>query len=181
MTDIWATDFDQAFRSDRTSINAKLMPKTVGILQDRGFIRRGMVILDLGAGRFDNVIAWGAAEGVKVYPFDPFNRTKSENLRTVEAVRGGQADLVMVSNVLNVIKERKNRQRVLLQARDALSSDGVFVAQIYEGNKTGVGEITQGGKSWQENRRTADYLREVEAVFPDASVKYGLIFSGGAV
>jgi hypothetical protein len=161
----------QEFPSAATSINAGKLPATFARLQ----AGPGDVIADIGGGRFDNAVAWAAERGAQLHVVDPFNRTVAQNKAAIAAVANGKSSIATANNVLNVIKEPANRERVILQAYDALRPGGKAHFLIYEGNGSGKGSATQGGKSWQNNRRAAAYLPEVEAVFGQATRSGNLI------
>tara|TARA_R110002051_G_scaffold85363_2_gene150580 strand:- start:383 stop:988 length:606 start_codon:yes stop_codon:yes gene_type:complete len=72
-------------------------------------------------------------------------------------------------NVLNVIKEKANRKKVIEQGYNAISQGQSFYVQIYEGNKSGVGKQTP--KGWQENRKLDSYIKEIESIFGKGNVE----------
>lgn len=166
---------EQPLTSAGTSINSAKLPATFGKLDKLNAISPGQVIADIGGGRFDNAVQWASERGATLYVIDPFNRDRDHNERAIAAVAGGQADVVTVNNVLNVIREPQNRRRVLLQAADAVADGGTVYILIYEGNGSGNGAETQKGGSWQENRKTSSYLDEVRQVFGQVAVKNGMI------
>ena len=158
----------QKFPSRLTSINAAKMPAAIkNVVADN--VKPGDVIADIGGGKFDNVKAWAVAQGAACYIIDPYNRTREENLKGIKAVRNGKADISMANNVLNVIKEPENRERVVKQVWDALKpEEGTGVISIYEGDQTGKGRITRKldgrGESWQEQRKAETYFDEISKV-----------------
>lgn len=172
--DIWDfSTIQQEVTSADTSVNDKKLPRTFSVLSRIDGVRPGDVIADIGGGKFDNAVRWAAKRGAKLHVIDPFNRSEQHNRAAVAAVAGGQADLTMSNNVLNVIREPENRHRVLLQMRDALREGGTGYVHVYKGNGSGIGGPTK--KGWQNHRRISDYLPEVLAVFPDARLQHGII------
>lgn len=172
--DLWSAP-EQLYSSADTSINDKKLPAVFTKVRLAGGWQSGTVNVDLGGGRFDNAVDALAEQGVESLVFDPFNRAPDHNRRVAERVANGGADTATISNVLNVIQESENRERLLLQAMDALKPGGTLYVTVYEGNGTGVGAQTS--KGWQENRKLRDYLDEVKQVFPDASMKGGMIIA----
>src|SRR5690606_155874 len=104
-----------------------------------------------------------------------FNRTLEHNLEAVEKIQNGQCDTVTVSNVLNVIKERINRSKVIKQAENCLKLGGTAYFQIYEGNSSGVGKETSAG--WQNNSKTIAYMSEISRYFLDVQRKENFIIA----
>jgi SAM-dependent methyltransferase len=165
----------QQYSSAKTSINVSKLPATFGKLEALDAVKAGDVVADIGGGRFDNAMEWASKRGATLHVIDPYNRSVEHNKRAIEAVRDGKADVATVNNVLNVIKEEEGRDRVIAQAHNALRPGGKAYFLIYEGNKSGAGAASQQGQSWQNNRKTADYLDEVRKVFDDVKIKAGMI------
>jgi len=164
----------QKFPSSLTSINAAKMPAAVTKVVAAA-VKPGDVIADIGGGRFDNVKEWAVAQGAVCYIIDPYNRSREENLRGIEAVKNGKADIAMANNVLNVIKEPENRERVVRQVWDALKpQEGTGIISIYEGDQSAKGRITRKlegrGESWQEQRKSGNYFEEIAAVTGKANL-----------
>lgn len=172
--DLWSTP-TQTVSSAETSINKDKKAAAFGTLDNEGVWKEGVVNLDIGGGRFDNVTTFLEGKGVINYIFDPYNRTPAQNNEVVRNAANSQSDTVTINNVLNVIPEEDsaNQRRVLLQAKNALKKGGTVYISVYEGNRTGVGKYTS--KGYQQNKKTADYLPLVKSVFPNAFVKNGII------
>jgi len=167
---------EQKYKSSGTSINISKLPATFGKLDKLAVVKEGMVIADLGGGRYDNAIKWAEDKGAKLFVIDQFNRTDEYNNKSKKSIKSnGGADIVTVNNVLNVIMEKDIRADVLKEAKGYLKGGGTIYILIYEGNGSGEGKETQKGQSWQNNKKTAEYLDEVKKVFPSASVKSGMI------
>ena len=172
--DLWTVN-DQLYDSSATSINSGKLPAVFTKGQWLKAWKEGDINADIGGGRFDNMTNALKDIGVTSIIYDPFNRSPEWNKDAVSKISNGQSDTVTISNVLNVINESENRIKVIKQAYDALKPDGVAMISIYEGNGTGEGKATS--KGWQENKKKAMYLPEVQAVFPDAVVKGGMIIA----
>lgn len=164
----------QKYKSASTSINKNKLPATFGKLDVMGVIQPGMVIADVGGGKFDNAVEWARSKGAELFVIDPYNRDYQHNADALKSVRNN-ADVVTINNVLNVILEPHQRLKVLMRAYRLLKNDGTCYILVYEGDKTGIGKETQGSKSWQNNSPLKDYLPEVKEVFNKAIIKNGMI------
>jgi hypothetical protein len=159
----------QNITSADTSINDK---KTAATFTKVNF-EEGTINADIGGGRFDNATSILKDKGVTNIIFDPFNRTEAHNTDAANKIKDGQADTTTVNNVLNVIQEAGNRDKVIRQAANAVKPNGTSYFLLYEGNGSGVGRETS--KGWQENRKTKDYLNEIGAHYDDVKVRNGII------
>jgi hypothetical protein len=166
--DIWKIS-DQVFSSAETSINQKKFPTGYSTIKNKGFIKDGDVVLDIGGGRFDNVLEDISNINAKGYIFDPFNRPKSYNDQTVNIVKDGGADVVMSNNVLNVIKEDENIIKIIEQAENALKINKKAFFSVYSGNATGVGKETS--KGFQRNEKLSAYVSKIENIFGKGNVE----------
>lgn len=103
---------------------------------------------------------------------DRFNRTEEHNQAVQDWIDNNPTDTATIANVLNVIKEPEIRQMVIQQGYDAVKTGGQVFISTYEKGGSGVGHTTKDG--WQERRKTATYIPEIEAVFGKGNVKrYG--------
>ena len=159
----------QDITSADTSINDKKTAATFTKIQ----FAPGTVNGDIGGGRFDNATELLKARGVRNIIFDPFNRAYGHNIWAASVISDGKADTTTVNNVLNVIQEPANRDKVIRQAANAVKPTGTSYFLIYEGNGSGVGRQTS--KGWQENRKTKDFITEVRAHYGTVIVKNGII------
>ena len=178
--DVWDSikEIDQEFTSENTSINAKNLPAIFHLVS----FEPGTVNVDYGGGRFDNVAEYLTQYDVINMVLDPFNRSKKHNREVINLIRDhGGADTATCSNVLNVIKEPENRLGVLENMRKLVKPGGKIYITVYEGTgKSNEGKTKSG---YQLNRKTADYLDEIQQVFPNATRKGKLItaINDGAV
>ena len=136
----------------------------------------GTVNVDIGGGRFDDATDWLRERGVENLVFDPFNRDAEHNRKVAERVRDEKADTATCHNVLNVIDTESSRANVILQAAKAIKPDGVAYFTTYEGDKSGIGKDKGHGR-WQNNRRTKDYVSEIERYFDDVQVRNKVIYA----
>lgn len=165
--DVWSYP-EQLYDSADTSINVSKKPAGYNELKKRGEIKDGDVIVDIGGGRFDNLVEDAAEEGATVKVYDPFNRTPEHNSAVVDSVRDGQADMAMSHNVLNVIQEDKNIIDIAVQAENAIKPNGKAHFSVYEGDGKGVGKVTT--KGYQRNEKTQAYVPLIEQVFGKGNV-----------
>lgn len=163
-------EIDQEFTSENTSINSGKLPAIFNMVH----FEPGTINIDYGGGKFDNVADYLTQYDVINLVYDPYNRSKEHNkevLRTCKAAGG--ADTATCSNVLNVIKEPEVRKNVLENIKKIVKPTGTVYITVYEGSGKGNEGPTKSG--YQLNRKTADYLQEIQEVFPDAVRKGKLI------
>ena len=162
---------EQEFTSKETSINKAKLPAIYRMVS----FRPNQVVLDYGGGRFDNGVEYLAELGATGLVYDPYNREPAHNRAVIRQVReNGGADIVLCSNVLNVIKEEEARLNVLKNIRKLVKPSGKVYITVYEGSGTGEGKQSQ-EDAYQLNRKTKDYMDEIKSVFPDAQRKGKLI------
>ena len=163
-------EIGQEFTSENTSINSGKLPAVFKMVS----FEPGTVNIDYGGGRFDNVAEYLKDFDVINLVYDPYNRSKEHNQDVIRLVREhGGADTATCSNVLNVIKEPEVRLNVLSNIKKLVKPSGTVYITVYEGSGKGNEGPTKSG--YQLNRKTADYLEEIQKVFPDASRKGKLI------
>jgi len=146
----------QRFTSKQTSINSTKAPAVYSMKRAVN-VMTGKTVVDIGGGRFDTAAEAARVYGAAVSIYDPFNRTPEHNA----AVLAGSYDVAVISNVLNVIDSEAARGDVVRLA--------ALLITVYEGDGSGTGRQTA-ADSWQENRRTADYMDEIAAALPGWNV-----------
>ena len=134
----------------------------------------GSTNFDLGGGKFDEGTKYLETKGVKNFVFDPVNRDSKTNKEAFEIVKNGGFDTTTCNNVLNVISEANVRDNIILQAAKSLRPNGTAYFTVYEGDGSGKGRQSQ-KDSWQEHRKTVDYLGEIKKHFDDVSLKNKVI------
>lgn len=161
---------DQEFDSADTSINSTKLPAIYKMIS----IPEGSVGIDFGGGKWDNAIEHIRDLGATLCVYDPYNRSKAYNKETLKTLRAnGGADWAVTSNVLNVIKEPSARKAVLENISKITKSGAPIYITVYEGRGDGKAGQTKSG--YQLNRKTKDYIEEIQEVFPDATRKGKLI------
>lgn len=163
-------EIGQEFTSENTSINSKKLPAVFNMVS----FNPGTVNLDYGGGRFDNVAEYLEQYDVVNLVYDPYNRSSEHNREVIRLIREhGGADTATCSNVLNVIKEPEVRQNVLKNISKLVKAGGTIYITVYEGKGNNEGTPTKSG--YQLNRKTADYIEEIQEVFPDCKRRGKLI------
>ena len=163
---------DQEYDSAATSINSNKLPAIYRMVS----FNEGDVVVDFGGGKFDNAVEYIRDKGATLCVYDPYNRSAEHNREVLKILReNGGADAAVNSNVLNVIKEPEARKNVLENIARITKPGAPIYITVYEGKGNGQEGPTKSG--YQLNRKTADYLEEVQEVFPDAIRKGKLIIA----
>lgn len=123
----------------------------------------GPVNLDFGGGKYDDSTDYLKEHGIINLVLDPFNRSKKHNQNTMTRAKSLGVNSITCFNVLNVIRNKRERLQVLKElASLAKQHDNpVVIIQIYEGDGSGKVSTTTA----QNNKKTAEYLPEVQKVF----------------
>ena len=158
---------EQEFSSAATSINSSKLPAIFKMVK----FKPGTVNLDYGGGKFDNATEFLADKNVTNLIFDKFNRDAKHNSDVIKQIRSnGGADTATCSNVLNVIKERSIRvNEVIKNIYNMLKPNGIAYFTVYEGSGAGNSGATKAG--YQLNKKTAEYVEEIQEVFGENSVQ----------
>lgn len=168
--DFEVSDTKQKYTSAKTSINSSKLPAIFKMIN----LPSGTINLDFGGGRFDNVAEYYADKDVTNLVYDPYNRSSAHNKEVLNQIKeNGGADSVTCSNVLNVIAEPEARLTVIKNIYNLAKSGAPCYFTVYEGSGSGEGAETKSG--YQLNKKTADYLEEIQQVFPNAKRKGKLI------
>ena len=172
-------EIEQEYTSKDTAINGPQgkLPAAFKLAS----IPEGALVLDYGGGKPEaEKVAQSYLDqfDAKELIYDPYNQTSEHNKDVVKQCRSnGGADIAICSNVLNVIMEEDVRQNVLKNIKKLTKPGANIYITVYEGKGSGEGSVTQKGSSYQNNRKTADYLEEIQQVFPDASRRGKLILA----
>lgn len=161
---------DQEYDSASTSINSTKLPAIYRMIK----LQPGTVGVDFGGGKFDNAVEYLRDQDVTLCVYDPYNRSAEHNREVLRTLRAnGGADFAINSNVLNVIKEPEARKGVLENIKKITKPGAPIYITVYEGRGDAKEGVTKSG--YQLNRKTADYLEEIQEVFPDAKRRGKLI------
>ena len=151
----------QEFTSKNTSINTK---KLHAIYNKINWDKiRGKKVFDFCCGKPETIAL--ISELLEKYdidyiPYDPYHQSKAD--QTVAYERRFDADIYICSNVLCVIKEYDNIQKII----DAIGryiiqeqpyKNKIFFFKIHEGDRSGQGKQTK-KDCWQRNQKTKDYI-----------------------
>ena len=158
---------EQEISSARTS--RKQIPSVFRWLVDNAALPKGSVNADLGGGKYDDGTEYFGAYGVNNLVWDPFNRSEAHNQGVLERLAKKPAESATIANVLNVIKEPEERDKVIALAARTIVPDGTAYFQVWEKNRDGVGRATRDG--WQNSRKAEAYADEVRAHFGSVEVK----------
>lgn len=165
------TPISQGFKSAGTSLN-----QVAALFKNKHF-HPGKVNIDIGGGRYDATSNFLRSLGTENYVFDPFNRTEQENTATLDFLMSGKkADTATCANVLNVIDTEAARLNVILETAKAIKADGTAYFTVYTSDNSGVGRQTQ-ADSWQNARKTEDYVSEIETYFNNVERKGNIIIA----
>ena len=157
--DVWdRTGVKQAVGSAGTSRNQ--IPRVFNLVAKR--FKKGSLNVDIGGGAWELSTQFLKKRGVRNLVYDPYNRTAAHNKKVINRVAGGRADTVTVANVLNVIKEKGARKRVLQQAADAVKPDGEIFISVHNAMREGGPQATRDG--WQNSWPLKKYADEIEEV-----------------
>lgn len=163
---------EQEFTSENTSINKNKLPAVYRLIN----IPEGSVGIDFGGGKWDTAVEYIRDLGATLCVYDPYNRTAQHNREMLKTLKAnGGADWAVNSNVLNVIKEPEARQSVLRNISKITKSGAPVYITVYEGRGDAKEGPTKSG--YQLNRKTQDYLEEIQEIFPDAKRKGKLIIA----
>jgi len=105
-------------------------------------------VLVYGCGRFVDEVKAKAGIGGNWAWFEP-------NVEYLSTLPSGQFDHVVLDNVLNVIEDTQMMQKVLQDALAKVEVGGSLWVNIYEGNRSGIGEFTNG--RCQRNEKIIEY------------------------
>ena len=166
----------QEFTSKNTSINIKKLPAIYNKINWNKLI--GKTVFDFGCGRPETVLIiqnFLEQYDIDYIPYDPYHQSKAD--QTVAFERRFDADVYICSNVLCIIKEDKNVQRIIdtisrYIIQEQAYQNKAFFFKIYEGDKTCQGRQTK-KDCWQRNQPTKDYIK-----FWDWTGMYPLIYKG---
>ena len=110
---------------------------------------------------------------INYYASDPVNLPPEVNRAASRAVGGGRADKVLSSNVLNVIKEPKNRDALIREMADYVKQDGAVLITVHKAAKAGQSKPG----SWQNAKKLEQYKKEVAKWFDFVDIKDGTIIA----
>jgi len=164
---------EQEYTSAKSSI--KQVPAGFNIVDKYFGWKPNTLNLDIGGGKYDLMTETLLEKSVTNLVYDPYNRSEEHNKNVLVTLLSYDVDTVTIFNVLNVIKEHEIQLDVLKMAYGILKEEGmVFVRSTYM-NRNKVSGVTKIG-TYQHYKTQKEYLEIVKEVFPNAELKYGLIY-----
>lgn len=156
----------QLHTSAATSINATRLPRAYKTAMGMADMRADIhTMLDFGCGRYiGHLRACAASHGIAWAGYDPFNYPTD--------IIGRAFDMVVCSNVLNVIDSDDVILDILHKIASHMRRDSVAVIAVYEGDKSGVGRETM-QDCYQRNAKMKDYIQYLNQVFGHINVVNG--------
>lgn len=164
----------QTYTSANTSINSGRLPYVYNHINWKYVMRNAMkvhghasgyypVVLDFGCGKYTaHIRNFVMSKGFNWIGYDPYNgHGRIENMWDLffEPI-----DLVICSNVLNVIKELEIIEEIHdLFQKKRMEQGCPYLIKIYEGNRTRIGKQSK-ERCWQRNEPTANYKRLNETI-----------------
>lgn len=133
-----------------------------------------MVILDFGAGKYNNAREYVESNGDTYLAYDPYNRSEEEN-RHALAKAMEHCDIITVNNVLNVLDAPHITHSVLAQIELIASTKTTVIFTVYEGDRSGKGKYTKCG--FQMNWKLKQYVPYIKAHFETVEIKNNAIYA----
>ena len=150
---------------DSAYTSVKILPKAFKMFSFHG---RN---LDFGGGKWDKATVYlKNNHNCENLVYDPYNRTEEHNKEVANRVQTEGVDSITCLNVLNVIKNKNERFNTLyaIKLLTEVSADigklPIVIFQVYEGDKTANKDI-------QTCMKTKEYIPEIQAHFPNWSIK----------
>jgi len=127
----------------------------------------GLTVLDIGGGKYDANKIYATGLGVKLYIYDKFNRSETENAEALAC----HPDAIVCNNVLNVIDDGQAMRNLIALC---VSYQVPCYFMVHEGDKSGISGISKKG-CWQRNWKMADYVPILKKYFRQVVCKGKLI------
>ena len=167
----------QEFDSAATSLNQ--VPSLIKMIHEYGELKPDTLLLDYGAGKYDKTREYvEGTSDTSYYPYDPYNRSETVNNEALD----NEYDIVMLSNVLNVVKEKINRLMILEQIKILMKPGARLYVRTYQAPKSSLyqsgpepGQPTKQGTCWQMCQPSSFYEEEILQVFSKIEIKHGCL------
>jgi hypothetical protein len=160
--------------SAKTSI--KQVPAGFRIVDEHFGWQPHTVNLDIGGGKFDLMTEKLLEKNVTNLIYDPYNRSLAHNVMILSCFEEGNVDTVTMFNLLNVIEDHEIQLNALNMAYDALKHDGMLYVRSTYMNPAKKSGMTKSG-TFQHYKTQKEYLEIVKEVFPNAELKFGIIYA----
>jgi len=131
--------------------------------------------VDLGGGKYDLGTEYLRDKDITNLVIDPYNRSPEFNDANEEIARNNKVSSVTVNNVLNVIREPEEREKVIRKAKSFLTHGGKAFFLIHYKSGKEAKETKKG--DWQNHMHPKEYVPEINNYFDDVIVKGNLIIA----
>lgn len=156
----------QKITSAGTSLNQ--VPSLIKLIEKENGFRDDMVVLDYGAGRYHKAQEYvQGTHRVTYLTYDPYNRSEEDNFVAMSL----KADIVILSNVLNVVKEPEDRLEILKQIKNQMKPGARLYIRTYNAPRSNLyqedpypGQPTKRGTCWQNCQPLTFYMDEIKQV-----------------
>lgn len=125
--------------------------------------------LDYGGGKYDLGTKYLEKYGIQNLIYDKYNKSYEHNLNILTFTELNKPDSVTLLNVLNVIKEKKERLYCINHSFELLKDGGILIITVYKGNSKGIGTMSK-RLTWQENRKLITYIEEIKEVLGEVNL-----------
>lgn len=150
----------QKYTSKNTSINSKRVPALFN-----KFCFKGKSVLDYGCGKYPEIIReYVESCSGEYFGYDPYNLGN-------EIPKNQMFDVVIISNVLNVIQEDEVIENII---HEAMRIANTAIIAIYEGDKSGIGRATK-KDCYQRNQSKNWYYHFIDNMGYKVEIKSSFI------
>ena len=152
----------QLHTSADTSINKDKLPAIYGKARKHGYLKTGIEVLDYGCGKFPQLAQKYLKDiGAWHIGYDKYNLSNNDNAKAFLYGINTGYDLVLCSNVLNVIDDDAEMKNVIKNCMDLTRGNAIFT--VYEKDKSGNGQETK-PDCYQRNQPIVFYQNVIEAM-----------------
>ena len=132
------------------------------------------VILDFGAGKYNYAMHEVEEAGHVYLGYDPYNRSEEYNRYAITRAME-HCDIIVCSNVLNVLDSPHLVNGVLAQIELIATKNTQVIFTVWEGDRSGRGKYTKNG--FQANQKLKFYLLYIKAHFKVAEIHNNAIYA----
>lgn len=154
----------------RTSANTSQAGKINRIYKRlvEDLLPNGSVILDYGCGKYDDNKHYAESNGYEWKGYDPYNRSEIENNNTLDRFDSEYPDVIVCSNVLNVLDSDEAMNNVMKELSTMTGGICKTFITIFEKDGDGIGKESK-CDCWQRNEKTAAYIPRLKKYFKNVS------------
>lgn len=162
-SDYWYETVVPEFEVNEIRVDLTSLKQVAAVFKNDNF-QIGPVNLDIGGGKYNLGTEYLKEKGITNYIYDTYSRDYGYNQRVLNELKGKCIDTVTVANVLNVVRSEEERKGIIAQAAAMVDDFGICYFQIFEGDRSGIENVTS-KRTWQANRKTAEYISELSPFF----------------